>query len=571
MSGRALAPKPAEIAALALLVAISLAAVRGHQRDDSATGDEGIHLFSGAEYVQNGTYWMNLEHPPLMKDLAGLALLPLGLDAPARGHSRDRTPHDDYNRFLYLSRARADVILQAARLPFPILLGLLIVVVWATARMLAGAWAGFLAAGLIALDPNFVAHAGIIHTDVGAALTMTTALVLLLAAARRDSAALWAASGIALGIALATKFTAVLLVPLLGVIPLLALLAEGERRTFRSAARKALGAAAAGGIALTLLAAVYALNQREMPPGRATEAVTAFLRGRGAPPGAIERCAALSRAVPSLGHWAAGLEGVVLMSTGERENVNFFRGEISRYGFLAYFPASLAVKSTPAFLVLLIAMLALGRRDLVTYGIGGLLLAASLIFAVAIPSAFNIGIRHLLPITPLLAVAGAAVLVRKLPARLVGPTSIVLVLSAGVSLASAHPLELGYFNPLVGSPERGATWFADSNVDWGQDMKRLGDYLRETGTEERTTVVAYSGFATNYYSRSCRVLDPSRPLAPGLYAVSDSMQAIGPEFLEGLEGKAAADQFRALRSLLLSRGRRVGRVGASITIWELPG
>ena len=102
-------------------------------------------------------------------------------------------------------------------------------------------------------------------------------------------------------------------------------------------------------------------------------------------------------------------------------------------------------------------------------------------------------------------------------------------------------------------------------------MKRLGDYLRDTGTESRTTVVAYSGFATNYYSRSCRVLDPSSPIGPGLYAISDSMQAIGPDFFVGLEGKASADQLRDLLARLGARGRRVARVGASITIWELPG
>lgn len=561
----------AEVAALAALVAVSLFAVYGHQKDDSATADEGIHLFAGAEYVENGTYWMNLEHPPLMKDLAGLSLRPLGLDPPAGGDSRNQTPHNGYLRFLYFNRVPAHEILRAAQRPFPILLALLVVLVWAAARALAGAWAGLLAAGLIALDPNFVAHASLVHTDVGASLTMTGALVLLLAAARRDSIALWIASGLALGIALATKFTAALLIPLYVVVPLLALLAEGQGRTLRSAARKVLGVAAAAAVALGFLAAIYAVNLRAMPAGKVTESVVLFLRGRGAPPDVIEKYAALSRAVPSLGHWAAGMKGVMLLSSGQRENVNFFRGEISRYGSLTYFPAAFAVKSTPAFLFVVAAMLVLGRRDLVRYAVGGMLLAATFYFAMAIPSAFNIGVRHLLPVYPLLAIAGASVLVRRLPIRLVAPAVIALVLSTGFSLASIHPLELGYFNALVGSPERGAAWFADSNVDWGQDMKRLGDYLRETGTEAETTVVAYGGFPTNYYSRSCRLLEPSRPIAPGLYAISDAMQAIGPEFVVNLEGRASAEQLRDLLARVRSRGRRVARVGASITIWELPG
>ena len=83
----------------------------------------------------------------------------------------------------------------------------------------------------------------------------------------RDFALLWAASGLSLGVALATKFTAVLLVPLFAVVPLLALLAEGDRRTLRSAAKKAAGAVAAGAVALGLLAAIYADNLRAMPAG----------------------------------------------------------------------------------------------------------------------------------------------------------------------------------------------------------------------------------------------------------------------------------------------------------------
>ena len=571
MTWRAAGPRLAEAGALVLLVAVSLAAVRDHQRGDSATADEGIHVYSAAEYVRNGTYWINLEHPPLTKDLAGLALGSLGIAAPADVVSQGRPLLADYDEFLYLNRAPAHVLLDAARRPFPLLLALLVVVVWASARTLAGAWAGLLAAGLIALDPTFVAHAGIVHTDVAAALTMTAAFVLLLTAARRDSPMLWVATGLSLGIALATKFTAVLLVPFLGVVPLLALLAEGDRRSLRSALRKACGALAAGVVALGLLAAIYAVNLRGMAPGKATESVVAFLRRRGAPPEVVERQERISRAVPAIGHWTAGLEAVALMSGGERENVNFFHGRISRRGSPAYFPVSFAVKSTAAFLIALAAALVMGRRALAGYAVRGLFLMAAVLFAASIPSAFNIGVRHLLPLYPLLAIAGAAALGRRLPRRFFVPLSVSLVLANGVTLAAVHPLEFGYFNEVLGSPERGAAWFADSNVDWGQDMKRLGGYLRATATEATTTVVAYSGFATNYYSRSCRLLDPSRPIAPGRYAVSDSMQAIGPEFLEGLEGRAAADQLRDLLGRLRSRGHRVARVGSSITIWDLPG
>src|SRR5512142_3323781 len=127
---RALVPRSWELAALGLLLAVSLLAVHGHAKDDSATADEPYHLFAGAENVSNGTYWVNLEHPPLAKDLAGLALAPLHLFPPAGGASRDRSPHDQFLSFLYLNRMPADAILRAARAPFPALFAMLVILVW---------------------------------------------------------------------------------------------------------------------------------------------------------------------------------------------------------------------------------------------------------------------------------------------------------------------------------------------------------------------------------------------------------------------------------------------------------
>jgi hypothetical protein len=41
-----------------------------------------------------------------------------------------------------------------------------------------------------------------------------------------------------------------------------------------------------------------------------------------------------------------------------------------------------------------------------------------------------------------------------------------------------HPHFLAYFNELIGGPRRGHLYLADSNIDWGQDMKRLARYAR---------------------------------------------------------------------------------------------
>ena len=558
---------------LAVLCAVAVGTTLAHQRDDSPTIDEPIHLFAGHETAAEGTYWLNLEHPPLLKLLAGAALTPLGARTPSQGapgpHALLRHFVDCYVTWLYRNVAPADVLVSSGRRPFPFLFALLVVTVWGGARALGGPGAGLLAAGLVALEPNLVAHAGLIHTDVGAALTMTGAVILALTAAEKGHAGWWAAAGAALGLALATKFTAVLLVPLLPLLPVLQAGVGRPRPGARHLAGGLLGSLLGLAAAVVVLWGVYAFCLRSMPSKDAETAVRLFLSEREAPPATVARLTALSRFSPPIGHYVAGLEGVRLLSRAGR-GANYFRGEVSEKDFPLYFPAAFLLKTTPAFLLFTAAALLLGGRELFRFRSLALLLPAAAVMAAAMASHFNIGVRHILPVYALLAVAGAGLLVQRL-GRLFPAVAAALVLGSGVSLALAHPGEISYFNVFAGGADGGARWLSDSNVDWGQDMKRLGVFLREKGWEDSTTIVAYAGLPMNYFSPRAKVLGPDSPLAPGRYAVGATVEAIGPSFATRIEGPAMGRKIAELLAALKSRGRRLGRVGGSITIWELSG
>ena len=45
------------------------------------------------------------------------------------------------------------------------------------------------------------------------------------------------------------------------------------------------------------------------------------------------------------------------------------------------------------------------------------------------------------------------------------------------------PHHLAYFNEVAGGPKGGVNWLVDSNLDWGQDLKRLQDYAERHGVE----------------------------------------------------------------------------------------
>lgn len=564
--------RPWEALLIAGLCAVAVGVTRAHQRDDSPTFDEPIHLFAGHEYAAEGTYWLNPEHPPLLKLLAGASLGTVGFRTPSQGVPGPRAlPRHFVTCFvtwLYRNVVPADVLLACGRRPFPFLFAVLVLCVWGSARSLSGPGAGILAAGLIALEPNFVGHAGVIHTDVGAALTMTAAVVLALFAVEKGSVAWWGAAGVALGVALAAKFTAVLLVPLFPLLPLVQAVAGRPRPEARRVVRGLLGSLLALGAALAVLWGAYAWCLRNMPAPDAEEAVRLFLLDRQAPRSEVERIAALSRFSPPLGHYVAGLAGVELLSEHGR-GTNFFHGETSEHAFPLYFPAAFLLKTTPSFLVFTLAVFVLGGRELFRFRTLALLLPAAAVMGAAMLSRFNIGVRHILPVYPLLAIAGAGILAERLP-RLFPLAAGALLLGSATSLFLTHPNEMSYFNFIAGGTEGGERWFSDSNVDWGQDLKRLGATLREKGWEETTTIVAYSGLPMNYYSPRAKILDPAAPVAPGRYAVGATVEAIGPAFASRIEGPAAGRKVAELLDNLRSRGRRIGRVGGSITIWELP-
>ena len=112
------APFAFALAVLALAAAGALLAV-SHGRDDSATMDEPFHALAAAEYVVSGTYWANLEHPPLAKLLAGIPMALAGVRAPVIPRPFSFEGAETPLRFVFANSVSADVLLASARSPFP--------------------------------------------------------------------------------------------------------------------------------------------------------------------------------------------------------------------------------------------------------------------------------------------------------------------------------------------------------------------------------------------------------------------------------------------------------------------
>ena len=195
-----------------------------------------------------------------------------------------------------------------------------------------------------------------------------------------------------------------------------------------------------------------------------------------------------------------------------------------------FFPGVMAVK-TPVLTLLLSGLGALmllpSRRPVL---IKALVLVPLVFFlGAAMANKINIGLRHVLPIYPFIFLLGglpAAAIANMKPGLLKTCLAVVLfvllTLSAGRTLRSG-PDYIAYFNEFTGTAEQGAKLVADSNINWGQDNKRLSEFV----LEKKIPHVTIGSEASNtdiyeYYKIPWKQLDEKDLIhpAPGFYALS---------------------------------------------------
>src|SRR3989441_5806636 len=204
-------------AALALLAALFLQGLI-FIGESSQTSDEAAHLAAGYSYLKTADFRLNPEHPPLIKDLAALPLLPLELSFPW-GPLWEQAEEWNIGRiFVHENRVSNDTILLFGRLPVLLLSLILGWFLFRWGRTLFGAPGALLGLSLYVLDPNVVAHSCLVTTDLGVTLFMFLAVYFLWAWSERPSPGRLALCGLMVGGAFASKFTSLWLLPILGAL-----------------------------------------------------------------------------------------------------------------------------------------------------------------------------------------------------------------------------------------------------------------------------------------------------------------------------------------------------------------
>ena len=523
-----------------LLLVFAVAGFAALSRE-SATFDETTHLPSGITYLERHDFRHNPEHPPLAKmwaalppELLGRAQADydsphwLGKHVPPSDPQRSRASQWVFG-FELLNGKRDDPVRRdPGRLLAParsaiLVLGILtalLAYVWS--RELWGKGGALLTLALCCLSPTLLAHAGLVTTDLPVALGYLATLWCAYRFLERPSSRLAAAMGLALGAALLTKFSALLLLPILVILATVRVATSP-----RLAARVAGGVAAAFAIAWIAIWAGYGFRWSAVAdPGYRLEWES------------VKQNPAVAWAKDAHALPEAYLFGIAYTASGAQYRLAFLNGEESVTGRWLYFPEAFLLKTPPAVLALLVWMLADGiaRARGVSYRGAFLALPVVVYLALSMTGNLNIGHRHLVPVYPLLHV-GIGSLARPLgSSRRRAYALAALVLGSAVSFALATPRYLSYFNVLAGGPSGGWRYLVDSNIDWGQDLPGLRAWMEEHAIPE--VHLAYFGTADpaayGIRYRKVMMVHDFYPDNPSSLPASGDVLAVSVTLLQGV-------------------------------------
>jgi uncharacterized membrane protein YhaH (DUF805 family) len=454
---------------------------------ESQTYDESNQLLSGYVYLTTGRFTVALEQPPLAKLLWAVPVAFLNPSPPPQVAPAD-DPWPAGRWFLYHNRVPADTMLMAGRscaIGLSLLLGLAIAF-WA--RRYFGAAAAITAVFIYAADPNFLANGRYMKNDVAAVLTIFVAVMIWGSyLAHPRSALLWIC-GVALGVALATKSSALVLLP---VMLILYGIREWQQRRPFSILICARRFAIVGLAASLIVFAVYAFEIK--PLGESGIFRRLF-------PNAT-RTARIP--VPALSYFS-GLSGLGQKQSEGGLATGYVLGEPARFGRWYTSFVAIAVKTPLAELALFTLAAAIAIKRLRRVSLRDIdfkwflfLIPPVIYLASTLPVHFNAGLRHLLPLYPFLFVFAIGLIL----SRPVAKWRMVAVITAAAILmletASVHPHYLAFFNAFAGGPTGGRRFLVDSNLDWGQDVKYLKTYLDAHGIEKVS--ISYFGMADLAY------------------------------------------------------------------------
>lgn len=538
------------LAAVALLV-VHFGLTVGSKLNESTTSDELVHLTAGFSYWEHHDYRLHPENGNLPQRWAALPTWIAGASFPElKGNDYWRT-NDAWvigHQFFYetgedhfprLMRARAMIAL------FSVGIGIM-VFLWS--RRFFGNVGALISLGFFTFSPNFLAHGALATSDVCMTFFFLASIGAWWRHLHSPNLRMWCLSAVVFGLAFVAKYSAVLLIPMLGMLAITRIFSSKPllfgRWKFVTRGGK-LGAIsvsllAHGAMATLIIWAFYGFRypatNSSLPPSETLGALwTAMEQGIGVFRHPVHTARVL-QLLPEgfLYGFAYVIKTVAVRSA-------FLNGEYSMVGWPTFFIWTFTLKSTLALLIAsAVAFWALLRRPTDsrswregTYVASPLIVLFVVYWISSLTSHLNIGHRHLLPIYPVLFIGIGALGTLCSMQRMRDIALAVGLLGWHIaSSLSVAPHFLAYFNAVAGGPQNGWRHLVDSSLDWGQDLPGLKSWLDEHAKEQPVFLSYFGTGQPTYYDIRARRLPfvnnfkfaPQYvELEPGIYCVSATM------------------------------------------------
>ena len=520
------------IAVVVLLLSLTIQAVLS-MRQKSVTVDEIMYIAAGYYHIKTGDFQYNMTNPPFMKVVSALPLLAVNPDLP--GENIDPSEWNLFEQwqharsFLYENRVDADTMLFLSRLSIiavSIVLGLYIFF-WG--RELYGVLAGLFALFLYSFSPNILAHTRLATQDIG-----LTAFILIATyyfwKYSKDGALTWLLlCGFFFGLAAITKTVAFIVFPIFALYGLIILFQYPDR--FTNSRLPFVGRIPSDKVRLRQLATLTGSLLVIGLLGLVIINLGYGLQGAFRPLSAdfLEK---IYGRFPLFGEQLKALDPMLKVApvplpwpfvrslafqfrlVGESAGI-YFAGNLFENGLWYLMPASFLIKTPLPTLIMIIlagAFLVIRRMKLDAELLMLLVIFITLTVFVIFSSTI-LGLRYILPIYPFLFLLIGSVLNNKYRlSKVIAASLAVLSILYVLGTARIYPHYLAYFNELIGGPENGYKYLADSSLDWGQDLKGLKVYMDKN--EIDMIKLAYYGSAdADYYDIDYEFL-PSMGLSP---------------------------------------------------------
>ncbi len=495
-------------------------------RNFSPAHDEITHLPSGYSYWKTGEIKLNPQHPPLIKLLSALPLLAMDIKYDPNDPNLASEKPNEWafgKNFIYANDA--DRIISWGRLPNILISVLLAFFIFKWAAELFNPYAGLAALFIYAFMPNMIAHSGYITTDLGVSAFSFIALYYFWKYLKEKAWKYVILSGLFTGLSLGAKFSGALLVIIMPLIFMAHLLNNPKllRQRLKETPQILL---------ILLIGALVVWGLYFFPDD------------------------------PSF--YKKGMDSVYADRNTDYSyylNGRFYQGSKWYYFIFAF----LIKTPIPALVIFLASLTLLNKCAWRRLDKAFILIPAIAFLLLATVKAHNIGIRYILPVYPFLMLGAGGLIAKGLSMRnsfwRQGFYSALAILGFWylLSAASIYPDYLAYFNEFAGGPGNGQKYLDDSNIEWGQDLKRLKEYQQKNPNLK----IIYPWIQGNldYYGIKNNVTNTSdwRIKPSGRYAFST-------HFL--IRAKTASISMKDPSLDWLDLYKPVGRIGYSFFIYE---